>query len=57
MWGDKPETIEERLRIELPVLKEVKSKAIISKNAYAPNHIIIEGDNREALAMLDFTNT
>lgn len=31
VWEDKPEAIEERLRTELPVLKEVKSKAIISE--------------------------
>lgn len=30
VWEDKPEAIDEQLRTELPVLKEVKSKAIIS---------------------------
>lgn len=30
VWEDKPEAVEERLRTELPVLKEVKSRAIIS---------------------------
>ncbi len=29
VWEDKPEDVEERLRTELPVLKEVKSRAII----------------------------
>lgn len=29
VWEDKPEEVEERLRTELPVLKEVKSRAII----------------------------
>lgn len=29
VWEDKPEKVEERLRSELPVLKEVKSRAII----------------------------
>lgn len=56
VWEDKPEEIEERLRAELPVLKEVKSKAIISDNAYAPNHIIIEGDNLESLTTLAYTH-
>lgn len=56
VWEDKPEEIEERLRTELPVLKEVKSKAIISDNADAPNHIIIEGDNLEALTTLAYTH-
>ncbi len=39
VWEDKPEEIEKRLATELPVLKEVKSKAIISDNADAPNRI------------------
>lgn len=56
VWEDKPEEIEERLRTELPVLKEVKSKAIISDNADAPNHIIIEGDNLESLTTLAYTH-
>lgn len=56
VWEDKPEAIEERLRTELPVLKEVKSKAIISDNADAPNHIIIEGDNLESLITLAYTH-
>lgn len=30
VWEDKPEEVEERLRTELPVLKEVKSRAIVS---------------------------
>ncbi len=29
VWEDKPEEVEERLREELPVLKEVKSRAIV----------------------------
>lgn len=56
VWEDKPEAIEERLRTELPVLKEAKSKAIISDNADAPNHIIIEGDNLESLTTLVYTH-
>ena len=56
VWEDKPEAIEEKLRTELPVLKEVKSRAIISDNADAPNHILIEGDNLEALTTLAYTH-
>lgn len=56
VWEDKPEAIEERLSTELPVLKEVVSKAIISDNADAPNHIIIEGDNLESLTTLAYTH-
>lgn len=56
VWEDKPEEVEERLRTELPVLKEVKSRDIISDNADAPNHILIEGDNLEALTTLAYTH-
>lgn len=47
VWEDKPEDVEERLREELPVLIEDESKAIISDDIDAPNHVLIEGDNLE----------
>lgn len=56
VWEDKIEDIEERLRDELPVLKEVKGRAVISENPEAPNHILIEGDNLEALTALSYTH-
>ncbi len=56
VWEDKPEDIEERLRDELPVLTEVKERALISDQPNAPNHILIEGDNLEALTALSYTH-
>ena len=56
VWEDKPEEVEERLRDELPVLSEVKERAIISDADDAPNHILIEGDNLEALTALSYTH-
>ena len=56
VWEDKPEAVEERLREELPILQEVKDRALISKNPDAPNHILIEGDNLEALTTLAYTH-
>lgn len=56
VWEDKPEDVEERLREELPVLVEDTTKAIISTEADAPNHILIEGDNLEALTALAYTH-
>ncbi len=56
VWEDKIENVEERLRKELPVLKEVKERAIISDDMEAPNHILIEGDNLEALTALTYTH-
>ena len=55
VWEDKPEIVEEHLRHNLPVLKEVIDKAIII-NEDNPNHILIEGDNLHALTALTFTH-
>lgn len=56
VWEDKPEAAEERLQNELPILREVKERAIISDDPAAPNHILIEGDNLEALTTLSYTH-
>lgn len=56
VWEGKPEDVEERLRDELPVLIEDATKAIISDYTDAPNHVLIEGDNLEALAALTYTH-
>lgn len=60
VWEDKPEEVEEQLRENLPVLKEVKEKAILATpealEGEAPNHILIEGDNLHALTALCFTH-
>jgi adenine-specific DNA-methyltransferase len=55
VWEEKPEEVEEQLRENLPVLKEVKDKAIINGEEH-PNHILIEGDNLPALTALTFTH-
>lgn len=56
VWENKPENVEERLREEIPVLREVTDRAIISDDTEAPNHILIEGDNLEALTALSYTH-
>ena len=56
VWENKPEDVEERLRDHLPVFTEVKSRAILSDSPDAPNHILIEGDNLEALTALSYTH-
>ena len=56
VWENKPEEIEARLQDELPVLEEVADRAIISDDPTAPNHILIEGDNLEALTALSYTH-
>ncbi len=56
VWEDKPEDVEIQLKSELPVLTEVKERAIVSADADAPNHILIEGDNLHALIALSYTH-
>lgn len=56
VWEDKPEAVEKRLALEYPVLTEVKDRAIISDKSDVPNHILIEGDNLEALTTLSYTH-
>ena len=63
VWEDKPEAVEERLRDERPVLIEDESKRICppqlstdNQEVNNPNHIIIEGDNLEALTALSYTH-
>lgn len=56
VWEDKPEEVEAQLQEQLPVLTEVKDRAIHSDAADAPNHILIEGDNLHALTALSYTH-
>ena len=56
VWEDKPEDVEQRMVNEQPVLVEVPERAILSDDAEAPNHILIEGDNLEALTALSYTH-
>ena len=58
VWEDKPEDVEEELRTKLPILKEVKERAINNdtETEKHPNHILIEGDNLHALTTLTFTH-
>ena len=56
VWEEKKEDVEERLREQLPLLTEVKERAIISSEADAPNHLLIEGDNLEALTALSYSH-
>ncbi len=56
VWEDKPEEVEAQLQEQLPVFTEVTERAIISDDADAPNHILIEGDNLHALTALSYTH-
>lgn len=54
-WIDVPEAFEEESKNKIPVLEEVREKAV--KNADGkPTHILIEGDNYHALTCLNYTH-
>jgi len=55
VWEDKPEDVVEMCKEKLPVLKEVKSKEIITDKT-KPMNLLIEGDNYHALSVLNYTH-
>ena len=57
VWEEKPEDVVEVMREQLPVLAEVKERAIVTSTPSAPNHILIEGDNLHALTCLTYTHS
>ena len=55
VWEEKPEEVVEMCKSKLPVLKEVKSKEIITDKD-KPVNLLIEGDNYHALSVLNYTH-
>jgi len=58
VWEDKPEDVVKMCREKLPVLKEVKTKEIITDitDKEKPVNLLIEGDNYHALSVLNYTH-
>ena len=54
-WIDVPEAFEKESENKIPVLKEIKDKAIKNDDG-KPTHILIEGDNYHALKCLNYTH-
>ena len=55
VWEDSTEDAWEKMKESIPVLKEVESKRI-ENGSGNPNHILIEGDNLNALTALSYTH-
>lgn len=57
VWDEErePEQVVLKCKKELPVLKELKEKAI-KNDPDKPTHILIEGDNYHALSVLNYTH-
>lgn len=54
-WIDVPEAFEKDSVGRIPILEEVRDKAIVN-NETSPTHILIEGDNFHALTCLNYTH-
>jgi len=57
VWDEErePEKVVTQCKKELPVLKEVKKKAI-NNDPDKPTHMLIEGDNYHSLSVLNYTH-
>lgn len=54
-WIDVPEGFDQETEDKIPILEEVKDKAIANDDG-KPTHILIEGDNYHALTCLNYTH-
>lgn len=55
VWKNVPEAFEQEAENKIPILEEVKDKAIKNDDG-KPTHILIEGDNYHALQCLNYTH-
>src|SRR3989338_514176 len=55
VWLDVPEGFEDDVENKLPILEDVPTKGIKSKDT-EPTHLLIEGDNYHALTCLNYTH-
>lgn len=58
VWEDSPELAEQELKTKLPILREVAERRILndSEVEHYPNHVLIEGENLQALIALTYTH-
>jgi adenine-specific DNA-methyltransferase len=54
-WEDKPEEVVLQCETNVPIVKEIKSKRVVSNKDQTTN-ILIEGDNYHALSVLNYTH-
>jgi adenine-specific DNA-methyltransferase len=55
IWEDKPEEVVLQCKANVPILREVKNRKIVSDNL-TPNNLLIEGDNYHSLSVLNYTH-
>jgi adenine-specific DNA-methyltransferase len=55
VWEDKPEDVVLACETNVPILKEVKNRKLVSDNLLSAN-VLIEGDNYHSLSVLNYTH-
>ncbi len=55
VWEDKPEDVVLQCETNVPILKEVKARKLVSDNSL-PTNLLIEGDNYHSLSVLNYTH-
>ena len=55
VWEDKPEEIVLGCEKQIPIIKEVKNRKLVSDNSPL-NNVLIEGDNYHSLSVLNYTH-
>ena len=58
VWEDSPEDAVQELKTKLPILREVTERRILNDadGEHYPNHVLIEGENLQALVALSYTH-
>jgi adenine-specific DNA-methyltransferase len=59
VWEDSKEDAFEELKTKLPILREIENRRILNDtdSEHFPNHILIEGENLQALVALTYTHS
>lgn len=55
VWEEKPEDVVLQCKENVPILREVKNRKIVSDNS-EPNNLLVEGDNYHSLSVLNYTH-
>lgn len=55
VWENKPEDVVLACETQVPILKEVKNRKLVSDNK-VPTNVLIEGDNYHSLSVLNYTH-
>ena len=55
IWEDKAEDVVLECKENVPILKEVKTRKLVSDNSL-PTNILVEGDNYHSLSVLNYTH-